>query len=228
MAPGFSSGLRAVLWDLDGTLLDSNQSIRATMNAVLKERGHPMFTKAGLDGLIGHPLRDILAKKVPSASATEIDAMAMRYRDLYSESGWFTVGLHPGVDVYIQALRRGGFATGIVTSKGQHETEVLVADLGVLSLFDVVIGDDDVRPLKPDPAPFRAACETLGCAASSAVLIGDTRFDILSAKAAGGFGVGVLWGNGSAQSLREAGADAIVADVAALRKAVRRLSSRPG
>jgi phosphoglycolate phosphatase len=221
-----ASGLRAVLWDLDGTLLDSNQSIRATMNAVLKERGHAMFTKAELDTLIGYPLRDILAKKVPSAPKGDVETMALRYRELYSESGWFTVGLHAGVDAYVQDLRRQGFATGIVTSKGQHETEILLADLGVLSLFDIVIGDDDVRPLKPDPAPFRAACEGLGCAADSAVLIGDTRFDMLSAKSAGGYGVGVLWGNGSAQSLREAGADAIVADVAQLRTAVRRLAGR--
>jgi 2-phosphoglycolate phosphatase len=209
----------AVLWDLDGTLLDSNLSIRATMNHVLAERALPAFTRAELDGLIGHPLRDILATK--SSDRAAVEAMAQRYRAVYSESGWATVRLHEGLEGLVQDLRRRGHLQAIVTSKGQEESEILMADLGLASLFDAIVGDDDLRPLKPDPAPVLEACRRLRRGSGDAVMVGDTRFDIAAAKAAGARAIGVLWGNGSAESLREAGADTLVRDPAGLARALR-------
>ncbi|MES2154030.1 MAG: HAD family hydrolase [bacterium] len=214
---------KAVLFDLDGTLLDSNLSIRSTMNAVLAERGLPAFTRTELDGLIGTGLRDILARKLPAPDPTAIEAMARRYRDLYSEVGWVTVGIYPGLRELAVDLRANGTSLAVVTSKGQHETEALLADLGVLELFDAAVGDDDVRPIKPHPAPVLEACRRLGCAPADAAMIGDTRFDILAAKAAGAIAIGILWGNGSRDSLAEAGADHIVDSVPALRRVLRRL-----
>ncbi|MEA3144040.1 MAG: phosphoglycolate phosphatase [Thermoplasmata archaeon] len=211
----------AVLWDLDGTLLESNLSIRQTMNHVLGERGLPAFTKAELDALIGHPLRDILATKTTDRAAVE--AMALRYRDVYSESGWVTVSLHAGVLELVEHLRRRGHPQAIVTSKGQQESEILLEDLGIAHLFDAVVGDDDARPLKPDPAPVLEACRLLRRAPADATMVGDTRFDVGAGKAAGVYAIGVLWGNGSAQSLVEAGADALVRDAADLQRVLARL-----
>jgi phosphoglycolate phosphatase len=211
----------AILWDLDGTLLDSNLSIRQTMNHVLGERGLAPFTKAELDALIGHPLRDILATKTTDRAAVE--AMALRYRDVYSESGWVTVSLHPGVLPLVQHLRAAGHPQAIVTSKGQQESEILLEDLGIAHLFDAVVGDDDRRPLKPDPAPVLEACRRLGRAPARAAMVGDTRFDVGAAKDAGAWAVGALWGNGSAQSLVEAGADALAKDAADLRRILQKL-----
>lgn len=215
---------KAVLFDLDGTLLDSTQSIRDTMNAVLAERRLAAFTKPELDALIGHPLRDILATRLPAPDPAAVEAMALRYRAVYSESGWFTVALMPGIQELVSELRRAGLRTGVVTSKGQQETETLLTDLGVLGLFDAIVGDDDKRPLKPDPAPVVDACRQLGCDPGEAIMVGDTRFDVLAARSAGAAAVGVLWGHGSPESLREAGAHAIVDSVAELRRALRRLS----
>ncbi|HUR61065.1 MAG TPA: HAD family hydrolase [Candidatus Thermoplasmatota archaeon] len=211
----------AVLWDLDGTLLDSNLSIRSTMNHVLGERGLPPFTKADLDALIGHPLREILAAKTPDRAAVE--AMALRYRDVYSESGWVTVGLHEGAMPLVQRLRAAGHPQAIVTSKGQQESEILLEDLGIAGLFDAVVGDDDVRPLKPDPAPVLEACRLLGCEPARAAMVGDTRFDVGAGKAAGAHAIGVLWGNGSRESLLEAGADALAKDAVALERILAKL-----
>jgi phosphoglycolate phosphatase len=212
----------AVLWDLDGTLLESNLSIRQTMNHVLAERGLPPFTKGELDALIGHPLRDILATRTADRAAVE--AMALRYREVYIESGWVTVDLHAGVVPLVERLRARGHPQAVVTSKGQQEAEVLLEDLGVAHLFDAVVGDDDERPLKPDPAPVLEACQLLRREPAQAVMVGDTRFDVGAAKAAGAFAVGVLWGNGTAQSLREAGADALAKDAADLERVLARLA----
>jgi 2-phosphoglycolate phosphatase len=205
---------RAVLFDLDGTLLDSRLSIRETMNRVLAERGQPIFSKAELEREIGRPLREILASKC--ADPAVVEAMAHRYREAYNESGWFTVRVYPGLEELVRGLRSRHRPVGIVTSKGQQETETLLVDLGLLGLFDAVVGDDDVRPLKPDPAPLVEACRRLGVPPEQAVMVGDTRFDVACAKGAGAWAVGVLWGIQDAATLDAAGADALVPDAAAL------------
>lgn len=213
--------MKAALWDLDGTLLDSKLSIRETMNRVLAERGLPTFAKAELDALIGHPLRDILATKTADRAAVE--AMAHRYRAVYNESGWVTVRLAPGLEDLVSGLRRRGVRTAVVTSKGQQETETLLADLGVAHLFDAVVGDDDVRPLKPDPAPVREALRLLGVAPGDAAMVGDTMFDVAAALGAGVACVGVLWGTHDRATLLGAGAAAVARDAAELEKALRGL-----
>lgn len=207
---------KAVLFDIDGTILDANLSIRETMNRVLKEKGQPTFTKEELERLIGNPLRFILAQKCKDPAIVE--AMVHRYRQAYGESGWLLAQLFPGIEDLIGDLKAQGVRTGIVTSKGQGESERLVLDLGVAHLFDAIVGDDDQRPLKPDPAPVLHACRVLGATPEEAVMVGDTRFDIESAKAAGVKAIGVLWGNGSRASLIEAGADELARDVAQLRR----------
>ena len=213
---------RAVLWDLDGTLLDSKLSIRETMNTVLAERGLPVFTRDELDALIGHPLRDILATKTKDAAVVE--AMTHRYRAAYNESGWVTVRVAEGLQELVARLRGEGILNAVVTSKGQQETEVLLADLGIAQLFDAVVGDDDVRPLKPDPAPVREALALLGgVAPERAVMVGDTIFDAGAARGAGVACVGVLWGTHDRKTLLAAGAAAAVSDAAGLAKALRAL-----
>ena len=216
---------RAVLWDLDGTLLDSRRSIRETMNTVLAERGLPGFTRDELGALIGHPLRDILATKTKDRAVVE--AMTHRYREAYNESGWVTVRVAAGLEDLLIRLRQDGVRTAVVTSKGQRETEVLLADLGVAHLFDAIVGDDDVRPLKPDPAPVREALALLGgVPADRAVMVGDTTFDVEAAVGAGVACVGVLWGTHDRKTLLGAGAVAVAADAAGLAKALRTLLPR--
>lgn len=214
----------AVLFDLDGTLLDANQSIRQTMNHVLAEKGQPTFTKAELDALIGHPLREILATKVKDASL--IEPMALRYREVYGESGWVTVELFPGLEDLLRHLRAAGWPIGVVTSKGEQEAETVLFDLGVAQLFDAIVGDDDQRPLKPDPAPVHEAARRLKVPVGHCVMIGDTRFDIEAARAAGAYAIGVLWGNGSKESLEKAGSHATAKDASALAQLLERLAAR--
>lgn len=198
--------LRAILWDVDGTLIESRQSIRSTINQVLAAARQPVFSAAQLDAQIGRPLRDILAEKC--ASTELVEALTHRYREVYSQSGWVTAQPMPGVLDVVEALRRRGIPQGIVTSKGQRETEILLQDLG-MDHFDVVIGDDDRRPLKPHPAPVLAACAGLGLLPEHVAMVGDTTFDVQAAQTAGAWAVGVPWGIHSASTLREAGANVV-------------------
>lgn len=212
---------RAVLVDLDGTLLDSKLSIRDTLNTVLAERGLASMARDELDRLIGKPLRDILATRTSDAAL--IEAMTHRYRAAYNETGWVTVDVFPGLVPLLRDLRAQGVGLAAVTSKGQQETETLLFDLGLGDLFDAIVGDDDVRPLKPDPAPVREACRLLGAEPADAVMVGDTTFDVGSARAAGAACVGVLWGIHDARTLRDAGASALAKSAPELARELRRL-----
>jgi phosphoglycolate phosphatase len=212
--------LRAVLFDVDGTLLDSELSIRATMNQVLGERGLAPFSKAELAGLIGTPLRITLARRTDDDAAIAI--MARRYLDIYMDAGWATSSFFPGVEALVARLRARGLKTGLITSKGQQEAEQLVLDLGARPLFDAIVGDDERRPLKPDPTPILEACATLGRTPSETVMVGDHRVDMLAARAAGCRAVGVLWGHGSADDLRKAGAHELVKTMEELEAAILR------
>ncbi len=204
---------RIVLWDLDGTLLDPNGSIRGTLNHVVAEAGFEAFG-AG-DVLIGMPLREILQLRTSDPDAVE--TMVQRYREVFTTQSWRAVRFYPGTRELVSDLHAAGIPQAIVTTKGEQEAIQLLNDLGVLELFETVVGDDDVRPLKPDPAPVVAACGRLGLRPSAATMVGDTVYDIAAAKAAGARAVGVLWGHGDANSHRSAGADRIVQDVEELR-----------
>ena len=188
------------------------------MNRVLAERGRPGFSPDDLRGLIGHGLRSILSKREPDAAVVE--AMAMRYRDLYMEAGWMLAKIHPGVEQVLRDLRASGVRQGVVTSKGQAEAESVLRDMGLLALFDAVVGDDDVRPLKPHAAPVTEACRCLGVEPADAVMVGDMRFDIMSGRAAGARTLGVVWGTDGREELVAAGADEIVSDAKGLRRAL--------
>ncbi|MEK6976471.1 MAG: HAD-IA family hydrolase [Candidatus Thermoplasmatota archaeon] len=227
-APGKPAPRRAVLVDLDGTLLDSKLSIRDTLNTVLAERHLAPFSRDDMDRLIGKPLRDILATR--SSDPAAIEAMTHRYRAAYNEVGWVTVDPFPGLLPLLRDLRAQGILLATVTSKGQQETETLLFDLGLGDLFDVVVGDDDVRPLKPHPAPVLEACRLLDVAPADAIMVGDTTFDIGAAVAAGTTAVGVLWGIHDAKTLRDAGANALArtpADLARTLRALLRQTQEP-
>jgi 2-phosphoglycolate phosphatase len=213
------AGLRAVLWDLDGTLLESHQSIRETMNAVLAERGLPTFAPGELKSLVGQPLRVILATKCMDQAVVE--SMALRYREVYNERAWVTVTLHAGMEGVLAEVAARGTLQAIVTSKGEEEARTLLFDLGILDHFQTVVGDDDVRPLKPDPAPVVEACRRLGVAPADAVMVGDTPFDVTAGRGAGVRTIGVLWGTADAASLRAAGAHDVCRDARALSRVLR-------
>jgi 2-phosphoglycolate phosphatase len=219
--PAKSAVRRAVLVDLDGTLLDSKLSIRETMNTVLAERGLAPMSRDDLDRLIGRPLRAILATRTSDVAAVE--GMTHRYRAAYNETGWVTVDPFPGVVDVLREVRSQGIPLACVTSKGQQETETLLFDLGLGDLFDAVVGDDDARPLKPDPAPVLHACLLLGAEPRDAVMVGDTTFDIGAARGAGAASIGVLWGIHAAATLRDAGATALARKPADLARELRRL-----
>lgn len=209
--------MTAVLFDLDGTLVDSLAGIHATTSAVLEERGQPPLRRAMLRGLVGAPLESIFVTLVPGLSVDESLAYAARYRELYGTVGVPHTPLFPGIESLLQDLTDARIKLAVVTTK-RSDAAVQVLDAArIATHFRAVIGGDSTPHTKPHPAPARAALAALAATPDEASVVGDTTFDIEMARAAGCRPIAVRWGYGSPASLRKAGANLHAGSVDQLR-----------
>lgn len=225
-SPSFTAG--AVLFDLDGTLVDSAPGITSAVNATLRGLGEPEVPVAELERAIGPPLHEtfsrLLADRAPTAD--QIDAIVADYRARYA------VGMvegsipYPGIRELLDALATAGRPLAVATAKSQPLAQALLEGLGLADRFAAICGPSpSARATKADTV--RDALAALGLSGpddprgeaglgASAVMIGDRLHDVEGAAANGLPAIGVLHGFGSRAELTEAGAAAIAVDVAEL------------
>ena len=187
-----SPSLSTILFDLDGTLIDSIELILGSYrHTMLKHRGEAPADDFWLAGL-GTPLRSQF--RALTDDEGEIEAMVHTYRSYNLANHDAMVCEYPGVRDAVVGLNRRGARLGIVTSKMRAGA---LRGLGVCrydGLFEVVVGSDDVERHKPDPEPVLKALELLGVEPPMAVFVGDSPHDMASGRAAGVATAAALWG----------------------------------
>ncbi|MDT8326576.1 MAG: phosphoglycolate phosphatase [Roseovarius sp.] len=177
---------RAVVFDLDGTLIDSAPDIHAAANRLMAAHGFAGFAPQETRGFIGHGVPHFIACCL---RARDADATGDLHRRLVGEfeAGYKTaVGLttvYPGVRGALERLAGMGFALGICTNKPVAPARGVLAHLGLDAYFPVVIGGDSCPVRKPDPAPLQAAVEGLG--ATRVLYVGDSEIDAETSVRAG-------------------------------------------
>ena len=185
--------IAAMLFDLDGTLLDSIEGILGSFrHALARHLPQKTFTRAELVLTIGEPLPVQML-----AFADGDQAMATRLVDDYrAHNAAFLKGfpLYPGVHETLAGLRQRGFPVGIVTSKYRASADVSLNAHGLHPKFDLVITADDSTKHKPDPMPLFVAAERLGISPSEIAYLGDSVHDLNCANAAGAMAIAALWG----------------------------------
>jgi pyrophosphatase PpaX len=205
-----------VLFDLDGTLIDSIPLIRESLRYTLKAHGRDVPPDDVLMSSVGRPLEDTLARW--ARDAEETTAMALTYRDynLAVHDDW--VRLIEGIDGIVEALHEGGARLGVVTSKRSDGAHKGLAVTGLARWFPVLVAADHVTRGKPDREPIDRALAALDAPAGArAVYIGDATHDIEAAHAAGIDAIAVTWGVGSAAQLAATQPAHLVASTDALR-----------
>ncbi len=179
-----------VLFDLDGTLVDSIRLIADTLVKTLKEYvPGRTFTSAEIELMIGPPLAVTFAKFRPEADV--IQTMIERYRVIYKTDELNSISLYPGAAETLLALKRRGFRLGLVTSKFTESAMPSLRHFAIDRLFDVIIGLESVTRHKPHPEPVEKALSAF--AHGEAVMVGDTESDLLAGKAAKILTCGVAW-----------------------------------
>lgn len=185
---------QAVLFDLDGTLVDSAPDFIAVINRMRADRGHGPMALGELRPVVSKGSRAMLAAAFPDVGANEREAWVQEFLDRYEAE----LGLHgkpfDGVERMLAALEAHGTPWGIVTNKPEYLARKLMPLLDWESRCAVLIGGDTLPVRKPDPLPLLHAVGSMGVAASDCVYVGDDERDILAARAAGMPSVVALWG----------------------------------
>jgi len=186
--------MRTVIFDLDGTLVDTSADMIAAANVCFAEMGGDVATGAALD-----PARDAavafrggramltlgLRRHAGRADPDLVDAFYPRFLDAYGADIDTHSAIYPGAMAAVEALRAAGIAVGICTNKPEGLARTLLARLGIRDTFASLIGADTLPTRKPDPAPYIAAVTGAGGTVGRSLLVGDTVTDRKTARAAG-------------------------------------------
>ena len=214
----FAEAIEAILFDMDGTLVDSDDlavaALAARLRPILGRRAAPaarwLWMKAETPGNALITLLDIFHLDRP------LLGLAHWLRGGREKSGQEDFPLIDGVEEMLR-LVHGRYRLGVVTTRGRTHIEAFFNAYPQLApLFTVSCSADDTRRLKPHPAPVQRAARELGLPAHACLMVGDTTMDVLSGRRAGAKTVGVLCGFGERRELERSGADAVLASTALL------------
>jgi phosphoglycolate phosphatase len=180
---------RAVVFDLDGTLVDSLPDITVAMNATLAADGKRTLPEADIRAMIGAGADAAIERALIAlglvADAAEVARLGRAFLPHYIDASKAGSQLYPGALDVLHSLQRSGIACGLCTNKLQAVTDLVVRATGIGPYLGAVIGASSVRPKKPEPDMLVAAMAALGASPADTVMVGDSIADVGTARAAG-------------------------------------------
>ena len=204
--------IQAVIFDLDGTLIDSLGDLADAMNTVLERMGHPTHPREDYRYFIGDGIENLVRRTLPpeAISNTNIPEVVSLMRKEYATRWTATTRPFPGIPELLAELDARSITTAVLSNKPDGPTKQIVGELFPDNPFAVVRGAVEGVPLKPDPTSSFDVLSTLGVPAERTVYVGDTSIDMETGQNAGIRPVGVTWGFRPAQELVDAGSDHII------------------
>lgn len=205
---------KAVVFDMDGTLLDTLADLGEAMNRVLARHGFPLEPLDAYRHHVGSGAGQLVARALPEHVRADEDLRARCLEDFLHEyaAGWkINTGLYPGIPELLDALAARRVPMAVLTNKPQAFAELCMREFLGRWNFSLTLGQTPGVPVKPDPAGPRQVIAHLGVRPAEILYLGDTDVDMLTAVNAGMHPVGVLWGFRGEEELRAAGAAALIA-----------------
>lgn len=200
--------LRLIIFDLDGTLVDSSTDIANAVNYATGPYGLAALSVTETIGLIGEGLTRLIEKILGPGRMHLHTEVMRRFLEHYEAHLADTTRAYPGVPETLGLLP--GFRKAVVSNKRERFSQKLLAELGLLSCFDLVVGSDSVAGRKPSPLPLQHAMRVLGAGPAHTTIVGDSIYDIEAGKAAGIRTIAVTYGYHDRSRLL--GADALIDD----------------
>jgi phosphoglycolate phosphatase len=218
-----------VVFDLDGTLADTAPDLVATLNHVLASAGHAPLSEAHARPKVGAGARALLAEGLKAVGApsddTAIDPLFHRFLDHYEQNIAHHTRLYPGAVEAMDRLSSGGFRLAVCTNKLQRHSKRLLQALAIDHRFGAICGRDSFAYFKPDPRHFSMTVTQSGGAPHRAVMIGDSKTDIDTARNAKVPVIGVTFGY-SDLPIEELGPDRVIGHFDELYEAVQALTGK--
>ena len=215
--------IRAVLFDLDGTLLDTVGELSRAANRMLATLGLAPRAEDEIRNFVGKGTAKLVERCIDRDTSRLDEALAI-FNEVYLEESGLGTKIYPGVMEGIEMLSADGLPLGCVTNKPEAFTLPLLRNTGLLKFFAVVVSGDTVARRKPDPMPYAHACARLGVAAGNALVVGDSANDVIAARGAGCRVLCVPYGYREGQPVESLDCDAVVDDVRAAAEFVRRVN----
>ncbi|MFQ5965040.1 MAG: HAD family hydrolase [Candidatus Scalinduaceae bacterium] len=203
---------KAVLFDLDGTLLDTLEDLGSVMNRVLTRKGYPTHKLDNYRYLVGDGATTLIKRALPEEKRNDniIRSCLEAFLKDYDQNWNVKTKPYNGITEMLDTLTACGMKMAVLSNKPHEFTNRCVTHFLPSWNFDMVLGQCDEFPSKPDPAGALKVAECLNLSPSDFLYLGDTAVDMKTSIAAGMFPVGVLWGFRSAKELRENGAQVLI------------------
>ena len=204
--------IKAVIFDLDGTIADTIDALKEAINLTMGKLGYPLNTREDVVAHINFGVRHLVRLSIPEALQDDEDrvneALAV-YTAAYRETYMHTDHPYDGIPEVVKQLHDAGYTIGVLSNKPHEFVENMIPSLLPEGLCKVARGQIPGTPAKPDPTVPHEVCRALGAKPEECVLVGDSDVDMITAKNAGFFALGVSWGYRPVSRLVEMGADAI-------------------
>ena len=220
-------GFDAIVFDLDGTLIDSVPDVQGAVNRMLADDGRPPITLAQAHDFVGNGARPLVERALAATGTVpdDIDGHIARYIDFYKRHPADETTIYPGVVRVLDAFAEAGVTMGVCTNKPFEMTGLVLEALGLEGYFRGVAGGDNVPHRKPDGRHVTLTLELMGAGAASAAMVGDSETDVAAGKDAGLPVIAVTYGYCHVP-MEELGADLMIDAFADLPHALQTLHSQ--
>lgn len=222
--------LRGVLFDLDGTLVDSVPDLAAALDTALEALGYPPAGEARARQWVGNGAPKLAQRGLAwaleideqRAPPAQVERLLTEFYRAYGDDSWSRSRLYPGVRDALQCWAGQGIKMACVTNKPERFTHPLLAHFELDALLPVVVGGDTLDQRKPHPAPLQLACKRLGVSVDSTVMVGDSINDVQAARACHMSVACVSYGYNHGSPIADAKPDLLVAHFSELLHTERR------
>lgn len=200
-----------LMFDLDGTLVDSGGDIAWAANKTLVAFGYREMTVAAIKERIGWGVKVLLERLMPEEGPERIEEARLKFLEFYGGHMVEETYPYPGVEETLRHFSSRGKTMAVVTNKPEVLADGILKELKLRGMFQMLVGGDTLRNKKPHPEPLEKVLNSMGVGHGEAVFVGDSAIDAETGRTAGIFTIGVSYGfGGGGKALEEAGFDLII------------------
>jgi phosphoglycolate phosphatase len=209
----------AIIWDLDGTLIDSAVDLAQALNTMLREHGYAGLDEDHVRTMIGDGVQKLIERGFKAAGVAmrgiQLQDVMARFMLIYSACATNKTRLYPGARSVLQDFSDAGVRQGICTNKPESITKQILSSFSIARHFDIVVGGDTTVAKKPDPLPLQSCLEALNVMPRESIMIGDSAVDVATAQAMN-MPVGIVSYGYARSAARTLGADFLIDKLSSL------------
>ena len=204
--------IKAVLFDLDGTLVNTLASLKRNMDLTMEHFSLEGVSLEETKKFVGVGTKKFVERSLEKNAQELYEEAYEYYRSIFPENCTYQAEPYPGIPACLKRLEEKGISRVCITNKPKEEASIILNKVFAPDSFTLVLGDNGKIPLKPNPDMLLTVCKELGISSEEAVMVGDTKTDLDAAKNAGMLSIGCLYGFRDKKELEEHGAKYLVKD----------------